>query len=180
MLPTVLIALLVAAAACLYLGRRLTTAQAETAAARRLAEALQARLGAATMGSFDLSDKDSGASPGLAAALGIEPEGPLDLPTLLAAFDDSGRRELEAALESLEQEGRDFGLRLQTKANDAAVIAVMGARLEGVGADGGAGDFLWFQDQSELVNRLEGKITVDSSRGQGTTVRVEIGKTEPA
>ena len=153
-LPTVLIALLAAAAACLYLGRRLRTAQAETAAARLQAEALQARLSAATLGSFDLSDKAAGASPGLAASLGVESDGPLGLPALLAAFDDQGRRELESALESLEQEGQDFGLRLQTK-SDSAVIAVMGTRLPGVAPDGGEGDFLWFQDQSELVGRLD-------------------------
>ena len=153
MLPIFLIALLVAAVACLYLGRRLTAAQVENAAARQLAARLQHRLAVATQGVFDLADKQAGASPALAAALGLDGARSPDLEAVLEAFDPAGQLALEAAVAALEQDGEGFSLQLRPKAG-GKVLAVMGLRLEDE-ANGEVADFLWFQDQTELATRLE-------------------------
>ncbi|MDJ0946953.1 MAG: PAS-domain containing protein [Kiloniellales bacterium] len=159
MLPTALIALLVAAGACLYLGRRLASLQEESGAIRRQAAIAEARLAAATLGSFDLSDKAAGASPGLIAGLGLEGapadgHGPDSLEAVLAILADSERQSLTAAIEALERAGDGFRLVLKPERGPAAV-SVSGVRFDGPDGDAERSAFLWFQDVGEDVTRLE-------------------------
>ena len=159
MLSTALIALLVAAGACLYLGRRLAALQAETVAVRRKAAMVEARLAAATLGGFDLSDKTAGASPGLVAGLGLEDATAVDhapggLEAVLALFADSDRQSLTEAIETLEGEGEGFRLVVKPKHGPAAV-SVSGARLDGPDGAADRAAFLWFQDLGDEVTRFE-------------------------
>ena len=159
MLPTALIALLIAAGVCLYLGRRLAALQAEAGAVRQRAAIAEARLAAATLGSFDLSDKAAGASPGLIPGLGLTggtagAPAPLGLDAVLALFADSDRQSLTAAIEALERDGDGFRLVLRPKQGPAAV-SVSGARLDGPAEAVDRSAFLWFQDVSEEVTRFE-------------------------
>ena len=159
MLPTALIALLIAAGVCLYLGRRLAALQAKAGAVRQRAAIAEARLAAATLGSFDLSDKAAGASPGLIPGLGLTggtagAPAPLGLDAVLALFADSDRQSLTAAIEALERDGDGFRLVLRPKQGPAAVL-VSGARLDGPAEAVDRSAFLWFQDVSEEVTRFE-------------------------
>ncbi len=159
MLSTALIALLVAAGACLYLGRRLASLQAETSAIRRRAALAEARFAAATLGSFDLSDKTAGASPGLVTGLGLEgamagDPAPGSLEAVLAFFAESDRQSLTEAIETLEREGEGFRLVLKPKHGPAAV-SVSGARLDGPDGAADRSAFLWFEDLGEEVTRFE-------------------------
>ncbi|MDJ0968659.1 MAG: PAS-domain containing protein [Kiloniellales bacterium] len=159
MLSTALIALLVAAGACLYLGRRLASLQAETAAVRRRADLVEARFAAATLGSFDLSDKAAGASPGLVAGLDlgaatVGDTAPGSLEAVLALFADSDRQSLADAIETLEREGEGFRLVLKPKQGPDAV-SVSGACFDGPGGAEDRSAFLWFQDLGEEVTRFE-------------------------
>ena len=154
MLPTALIALLVAAGACLYLGRRLAALQAETAAVRQQSAIAEARFAAATLGSFDLSDKTGGASPGLVAGLGLSGDAASSLGSVLDVFDDSDRQRLTSAIETLERDGEGFRLVLKPR-QGLAVVSVSGAHHDASPSAAEESAFLWFQDLSEEVTRFE-------------------------
>ena len=148
-LPLVLIALLVAAAACVVFERRLAAAQANRAKTAAAAALAQARLEAATLGIFDLSDRDGGASAPLRAALGLDPEGPAGLKAVLEAFEPIAANRLTEAVAALDQNGRPFSL-IAARRDGQGAYRVSGAvisKKDGEGSD----RFLSFQDESDLV-----------------------------
>ena len=148
-LPLVLIALLVAAAACVVFGRRLAAAQADRGAAVTAAAEAQARLQAATLGTFDLSDKEHGASASLPQALGLDPRAPAGLNAVLEAFEPDAAGQLTDALAALEQNGRAFSL-IAKRRDGQGACRVSGTVISEKDGEGSAG-FLWFQDESDLV-----------------------------